>query len=335
MNRRMLFYRLARARSTLPQILNMGISAASVLWWKFFKKGFVGSTPLILMVEPTDVCNFKCPLCDKGSGRLNRDSGYLKPAYFVKILDSAGSGLKMLYLWNQGEPFLNKELPAMIAAAKIRHIFCIVSTNGSLLERDAEAIAACGLDELIVSLDGADAETFNLYRRGGDFGKIVAGTKKLVQVRGKKSRPLISLQFLLLKHNYRQIEQFRRLQSETGADRILWKTAQVYSSAEAAEFLPADSSLSRYADAASLTLKRKRFDCRRILYSAVIDWNGNLVPCCFDKDENITLGNVLNDDLKSIWKSEKYREFRQKIAAGERPPMCANCTEGLERLFIS
>ena len=287
------------------------------------------------MIEPTNRCNFSCPLCDKGSGRLSRPEGIMSPEDLEKILLGAGPGLKMALLWNQGEPFINNKLTKMIRNLRERGIFTIVSTNGSLVSRNAEDIVASGLDELIISLDGSRKETYDLYRKGGDFDKIIAGVKRLAEVRGNSSKPLISLQFLLLKHNIDEIEEFKRLKKETGADRVLWKTVQVSNRSEADEYLPEDTQYTRYESRSDLRVKKRGFDCRRIIYSAVIDWNGNLVPCCFDKNENHVIGNVLQDGFSKVWFGREMMKFRQDIAAGNLPEMCYNCTEGLKRLFLN
>jgi radical SAM protein with 4Fe4S-binding SPASM domain len=173
-----------------------------------------------------------------------------------------------------------------------------------------------------------------LYRRGGNFSEILEGVKSVIRARGGKLRPLISLQFLLLRHNVAEIKSFQELAISIGAERILFKTAQVSSSAEADSYLPAEAKYSRYIDASSLKLKRKRLSCRRLLYSAVIDWNGNVIPCCFDKGEDFVMGNAFENSFGRVWRSEKFEQFRYCILHGERPAMCSNCTEGLEKLFI-
>jgi radical SAM protein with 4Fe4S-binding SPASM domain len=327
-------YHLAKRWLNFEQLAVSFSTVGAFLKWKITGKFGAPSLPLILMVEPTNYCNFACPLCDKGSGKLNRVEGKMSFDSFRNILDDIGKGVEILYLWNQGEPLLNSELTEMIAYAKRKGIFTIISVNGSLLKKYAEELVASNLDELIVSLDGASPETFKLYRRGGDFSEIIEGVKRVVQVRGRKSIPLISLQFLLLKHNIREIASFRHLAKSAGVDRVLLKTAQVSSTEEAETFLPQDSKLTRYIDNTNLVLKRKHFNCRRLLYSAVIDWNGNVVPCCFDKNEDFVMGNIFQTSFSQIWKGEKFRRFRDLILKGERPAMCSNCTEGVEKLFI-
>lgn len=323
-----------RYKLNLHQLSNLLSTVKGVVFFHLFKKYYPSQKPLILMIEPTNRCNFNCPLCDRGLGAITREEGIMSFSTFKNIINQAGKGLKLAMLWNQGEPLINKNFTEMVRYAKARNIFTVVSTNGSLLDRNAEKIVNSGLDELIISLDGATEKTFNLYRQGGDFNQIIEGVKKVVKLRGKRLSPLISLQFLLLKHNISEMEKFKDLAKEIGADRVLWKTVQVMDQNDAQEYLPENDKYSRYRKGKFGNLKRIYQGCRRILYSAVIDWNGNVVPCCFDKDEEYVVGNVLEDGLENVWRGEKYTKFRAQIASGDKPEMCSNCTEGLEKLFI-
>ncbi len=330
-----MIYILRKFQLTPQQIINGVWSYYNIIIWNKRKRGPITPAPLMLMIEPTNRCNFKCPLCDRGSGKLSREVGEMTYSQFKNIIDQAGRNLKAIYLWNQGEPLLNKQLPEFIEYAVRKRIFTVISTNGSMLERIATRLLKASPDEIIVSLDGASEESYKKYRRGGDFSKIIKGVQYLSQLRGRNIRPLISLQFLLLKHNIDELNRLNQLLDITGADRVLLKTVQVSSSREAGEYLPLERRLSRYNDYRELKLRRRRGGCYRIFYSAVINWNGDMTPCCFDKDANFTLGNVFIEGLRTIWQGEKFNSFRRAVISGRGPKMCNNCTEGLERLYIS
>ncbi|MBC8203885.1 MAG: radical SAM protein [FCB group bacterium] len=334
LNRRLVKYIYNKHRLNSSQFKLLIQILTVYLKWKTVKVIAAPPRPLILMVEPANRCNFNCPLCDRGAGLLNRPEGQMSLDSFSKLLDMAGRGLKLLMLWNQGEPFLNKNLLDMVKLAKKQKVFTVISSNGSLIDRSIDKIIESGLDEIIISLDGLDTETYNMYRRGGDFDKIVDNIKLLSDARGGRLKPLISLQFLLLKSNSSLINRFKDFAESIGADRALLKTVQVSNPAQAEEFLPEDNRLSRYTDRDGRMIKRRRDECRRILYSAVIDWNGNMVPCCFDKDEHCLMGNIFEEGFDECWRGEKFRKFRKNILTGNRPAMCGNCTEGLEKLFL-
>ena len=64
-------------------------------------------------------------------------------------------------------------------------------------------------------------------------------------------------------------------------------------------------------------------------HSCVATWDGEIVPCCFDKDADYSMGNLSNNTLQEIWENKLYREFRKKLLTARKEiDICTNCTEG-------
>jgi radical SAM protein with 4Fe4S-binding SPASM domain len=140
-----------------------------------------------------------------------------------------------------------------------------------------------------------------------------------------------------MKHNEGEIAQARALARRLGADRLSLKTAQVYTQADAETFLPTHERHSRYRyDAEGLVTKAPVVNnCKHLWYSTVVNWDGSVSPCCFDKDGRHSLGNTLNDrSLSQVWEGVAYRDFRNTILSDRASvPMCSNCSEGLKGQF--
>ena len=140
-----------------------------------------------------------------------------------------------------------------------------------------------------------------------------------------------------MKHNESEIRAASRLAGDLGVDRLSLKTAQVYTESEAEIYLPTDGRFSRYRDnAGALTMNGKITNsCRHLWYSTVINWDGAISPCCFDKDAHYGLGNVLNGQtFDQVWAGEAYTDFRNAILTDRASvPICNNCSEGLKGLF--
>jgi len=45
--------------------------------------------------------------------------------------------------------------------------------------------------------------------------------------------------------------------------------------------------------------------CWKMWHSCVITWDGDVVPCCFDKDAKIKLGSIAHNSFQKAWKSKK------------------------------
>ena len=52
-----------------------------------------------------------------------------------------------------------------------------------------------------------------------------------------------------------------------------------------------------------------------------------MIPCCVDYNANLMIGNIQNDTIPNLWKSEKLNLLREQHLKGEFPDTCANCNE--------
>lgn len=111
--------------------------------------------PSNLLIEPTNICNLKCPGCPTGCGILKRPKGYMALDNFKKIIDDCEGNLERAMLWNYGEPFLNKDLFKMIKSARSKNIKVVTSTNAHFLPGKIDELVDSGINKVIVSLDGA------------------------------------------------------------------------------------------------------------------------------------------------------------------------------------
>ncbi|MDP6779931.1 MAG: SPASM domain-containing protein [Candidatus Latescibacteria bacterium] len=298
--------------------------------------------PFVLMVEPTSICNLSCPLCASGNGTLARRAGTMALDSFSRVLEKQARDLVLLMLWNQGEPFINRDLTGMVRLAKARNITTVTSTNGHFIRSPEEAddVVDSGLDEIIVSLDGATPETYVKYRVGGDFERVIDGARLLVAAKRRRASatPLIHLQFIVMKQNEDEIDAARDLARELQVDHFSVKTAQVYTSDEASTFLPRDNRYSRYRSREGDPVMKSRIPntCRHLWYSTVVNWDGTVSPCCFDKNGQFPLGDALDNgrSFDEIWSGPDYTAFRNAMLKDRSSiPICSNCSEGLDGLF--
>ena len=325
---------------TAKRLWNAGLAVSSYLLSGILKKNFVWGLPFILTVEPTNICNLKCPLCVTGNGKMSRKAGLLDFETFKKIIDEMGGTIFYLLLYQQGEPFINKDFLKFVEYAKKNRIFVTTSTNAHYFNPEtAQRTVTSGLDSVIVSIDGSDQESYEIYRVDGNLEKVKKGVRNLVREKIKQNSktPLIYIQFIVMRHNEHQITEMKNLTKDLGADKLLIKTVQVETLKEANEWLPGEKDLRRYQLEGDL-LKPKRIGrgpCPRPWTSSLINWDGSVVPCCFDKNGKHTFGSFQKEnEFDKIWHSRKYENFRTKMLT-ERSALdiCSNCSQGL-RLYL-
>jgi len=292
--------------------------------------------PEAISIEPATTCNLHCPECPVGNATLKRSSTYLMFTDFRTVIDKVAPWCQYLSLYFQGESFMNKSIVPMIRYAKEKNIFVAIATNGHFFnDTTAEKVVRSKLDKLIISLDGATEDIYSRYRIGGNFNTVVSGIKKIIEWKKRlnTARPLLVIQFIVFKHNEHQINDMKNMVANLGNVRLEIKTAQIYGLAGKQNLLPKNPKLSRYyIDDAQLHIKSKLPNrCWRMWHSAVITAQGYWVPCCFDKDANFTMGNIISEDLNKIWKNKLYQQFRIQIFRNRKAiDMCRNCTENLK-----
>ena len=294
--------------------------------------------PISISVEPTATCNLHCPECPSGNGELTRFKGNIDFLLYKKIIDEAAPYLLNLILYFQGEPFLNKEIFKLIEYASVKKkIYTIISTNGHFLDDEtSKKIIRSGLDKIIISLDGTTPETYEKYRKNGQFETVISGIKSIVSQKEKlKSKtPVIVIQFLVFKFNEHQIRDIKELSRELKVDKLELKTAQIYDFEKDKELIPSIEKYSRYRKNTNgnYEIKSKlKNRCRRLWEASVITNTGEVLPCCFDKDAKYSGGNINLFNFKATNNNEKTVNFRKNLLKNRKQiDICRNCTEGLK-----
>lgn len=291
--------------------------------------------PFFISIEPTTSCNLRCPQCPSGLREFTRPTGMLQNQLFEKIILQTKKHLHSLTFYFQGEPYLNPDFLKMVSFASNNNIFTITSTNAHYLtEENAKQTILSKLDKLIISVDGITQEVYEKYRIGGDYDKVIAGTKEILKQKKllNSSSPHVVWQFVVFKTNEHQIEAVKKLGKELGVDEVKIKTAQIYDFENGHDLIPDQEEYARYkkGDSGKFELKNKLLNqCWRMWQGCVITWDGKIVPCCFDKDAKYKLGNLEKDTFESIWFSDSYNNFRRSILKSRNQiDICTNCTEG-------
>jgi len=291
--------------------------------------------PGFISVEPANFCQLQCPECPVGKMRTKKsDAQFFDDSVFKNLIDELKSTLYHIIFYFQGEPLLNKNLPEMIRYAHRAGIYTSTSTNAQMLNAEtAKSLVESGLDKLIVSIDGTTQETYEKYRQGGSLEKATEGVKQVLKWRKtlKSKTPFLEIQFLVLKTNEHEMTEIQKLAKTLGADKLTFKTAQLYDFENGHELLTSIKKYARYEQRADGKYHIKGSQpnrCWRLWSGAVVTANGDVLPCCFDKSSDFPFGNINKNSFSECWHSEKALDFKQKILQNRKQfEICRNCTE--------
>lgn len=269
--------------------------------------------PYLLTMEPTNRCNLRCPLCPTGRGLQGRPPQTLDMAAFERILEEVGPYVYMINFQNWGEPTLARQLPEMIAKAHAARIATTVATNGNYSPKLNARLIEAGLDNLIVAIDGATQESHQKYRVQGKLALVKENVRQLVDARDQigKRRPYVEVQFLVFEYNRHEIPAIWRLAGECRADGLLIRAAVA----------PGNTANRRRF----YTWNEERNFCRRFWYTASINADLGVTPCCnffFRQDD---LGNVGSGSFDSVWNGDTYVRNRVAVVNRDFEQLHANC----------
>lgn len=321
------------ATLTLKKIGNLLKNRASFVWSVIARSGSIAGAPVTLSIEPSACCQLHCPECVLGAGMLKRHNRFIDFELYKKAIEQNKNTLCYLTLYFQGEPLLAPRFFDMVSYAVKSGIFTATSTNAQNIDDViAEKIVASGLNKLIISLDGVTQQSYERYRKGGKIENVIAAIEKINDEKAKKSvsTPNIELQFIVFRHNENEIGAFKRLAESLKVQKVTVKTAQIYDFQNKENLIPTQQKFSRYTYKNSkwqLRNKQHNF-CLRQWQGSVITTDGEVVPCCFDKNAGFSFGRLQNSDFSEIWHGTQAARFRQRILHNRADiEICRNCSE--------
>ena len=319
--------------------------------------------PVCLYLETTNRCNLLCTTCPRTYEELEPPAD-MSWELFRSIVDQIPD-LPRAVLHGVGEPMLVKNLPRMVRHLKDRGTYVLFNTNGTVLnEKNGRALIAADLDELRVSFDAANAESYRAIRGKNYFNRILrnVGAFRALQEREGHAKPRVSAWLTGLRETIEELPDFVRVAAETGVkevylqrlvffnenaigkarpDQALYEqlsrdeAAYIDRAAALASSLGVTFSASGAASEPGLSLKRHDSGspwslCRRPWTVMYITANGRALPCCiapFSQRgyENYTLGDATQQTLREIWTGPAYRDFRTALLSNAPPAACANC----------
>ena len=135
-----------------------------------------------IRVSVTDRCNFRCQYCMPAEGLpwLDR-SQILTFEEITRVVGLlAAMGVHDVRLTG-GEPLVRRELPRLVAMiAMIDDVHDLsLTTNGFLLERDADALVAAGIQRFNVSIDSLQRDRFYALTRRDALAQVLRGLEAL------------------------------------------------------------------------------------------------------------------------------------------------------------
>ncbi len=269
--------------------------------------------------EVTDHCNASCIMCPRDKHAEGREHGIMDLDQYKKSIDEVVLlGAKKIVLTGFGEPFMDRTLEEKIRYAKSKGLNTYIISNASLINaKRAEGIIEAGLDELRVSFYGMSHDTYDKVMRNLNFDVTMKNLMTLLELRAAKGskKPRLEISYLMMKENEQDTEKFKEFWGARADAIEIWKPHN---------FGDGRDYRTRLED---LTVKTT---CGRPENGPLqIQWNGEVIPCCYDYNNQVILGNAFEQPVMDVLNNQKYRMLR--VAHRDKEfaafPYCNQCDQ--------
>lgn len=288
------------------------------------------SIPMILFVDPSNICNFKCRFCPNGNYKLIKNTGrwqgIMNFDLYKKIIDDLrefDKPLKVLRLYKEGEPLINKRFADMVRYAKKSGMvnYIDTTTNGYLLEPERiKPILDAGLDRINISVYGmSDKQFLEFSGVKVNFKKFVKNIINLYEMKGNCEICIkITGDFMTEEEKNRFFDTFGDY-----ADRIfIENVAPCWYDFNVEERLGVNITKGIYNQPISDVNT-----CPYIFYSTTINSDGSVSLCFLDWKRKLLVGDVRKQSLKEIWNGNVLFNNQIENLKGNRMknPICSKC----------
>lgn len=293
--------------------------------------------PEAIRLEASSACQLRCPTCPTTKGQTHKfiGTGVLKSKDFVRLLDNGQGSIRYVELANYGEAFLNPEMIEIMRIADERGVgvSCHSGANlNTVRDEVLEAIVKYRMRDITCSIDGASDETYRIYRRRGNFTKVIENIRKINEYKRTYNSPYPNLvwQFVIFGHNEHEIAKARALAEEldmTFLPKLSWEDGfSPIKNPE--EVLQASGLGATTTDEYNRETKSIYMGsiCRQLWDAPQINYDGRVLGCCTNFWADFG-GNAFEDYDGAI-NSENIRYARAmlmgQVAPREDIP-CATC----------
>lgn len=315
----------------------------------YLKTHFDITKPLIIRINTSDRCNYRCPFCNHWARKHYEEELDLETwsEIFSNIAKfTRGAVIQFV----GGEPFVRTDFLDIVSACVKSGLKWGIVTNGSGLKGlNISRIIELNPMNVDISIDGATAAIHDQSRQvPGSFKKITTGIKALSIANDKaenlgKGRFSIRLKCVVHKLNAATLPEMVSMVSELGADSIDFTPLRPMANADNSIFEIKEEKTKNDLSASIKTLLKLQqtgspietspsklrsimdhvekkhvchghIQCRAGMRDFMIGPSGNVQSCWYYPK----IGNVKQETIKNIWHSKKAKKFRKTALTCEK-----------------
>jgi radical SAM protein with 4Fe4S-binding SPASM domain len=272
--------------------------------------------PPCIQIEPTSICNYRCPFCyqidEEFTKKSNGMMGMMTLELFKQIIDQSEEKCEAITLASRGEPLICPDIEAMLRYAGGKFLALKLNTNAWFLdERICYAILESGVNTVVFSADAASEPSYSRLRVNGELQRV-----------------------------YKNIEQFRDIRERHFPDSLIVTRVSGVKVVGTDELEDMEKFWGELVDQVAFVkysswentyeqpVNKIETPCSDLWRRMFVWWNGDINPCDVDFKSHLSIGNISSKNLSRLWQSPKYRALRESHQNQKRLHCepCNRCT---------
>lgn len=282
----------------------------------------LNTRPSWFWIEPTNHCNLRCIMCPNGMDQVTVEKGFMDFGLYCRIIDEISPFASAITLAVGGESLLHPRFFDMALYAAQKGVKVLLNTNATLLDQKrAERMLDSGFSAISFAFDGFTKSMYEKARVGADFDRTLGNI--LCFLRLKQSMGLqapytvLSILKLGLEEPSEEEKKSFLLQFRGLVDEVRLREVSTWGST--------------FKDATGFSFRKAERlypPCSRIWSTAVIGWNGDVLPCIYNANHEYVLGNMREQKFAGIWNGERMLALRKSMLDNSYlslSPLCEHC----------
>ncbi|HEX2036585.1 MAG TPA: radical SAM/SPASM domain-containing protein [Chloroflexota bacterium] len=282
--------------------------------------------PLKLHLEPTSVCNLRCPMCPQAIDAVKGNNGYIDLQVYRKIVDEAAGFAREINLFFRGEPLLHKSMAELLRYGRSKGARLHVNTNATILrEKQSRMLIEDGASKVTISFDGPDKATYEQMRKGATYEKTLENVRQFLRlVKEYRSNgwrtPYTVMQVILPYDPQSPGPQVPRHMKELFAGLPVDEWDPIWPHGWAGV-------MQENGVVQAQPYGTNYHPCNWLWKSLAIYWDGRVASCCADFSGDQIIGDVKTQSLQEIWNGEAMVRLRRLQVEGryKEASLCSGC----------
>ncbi|MBN8696414.1 MAG: radical SAM protein [Bacteroidetes bacterium] len=303
-------------------------------YWLYYGNNLIKRKTSIteINIEFVSYCNLRCKLCsldhEKTKVRMSPDT--LSHFFNEFLNDNRFKSVKTIHLYNAGEVLLHPKLEEMLSiirkykekAAKEKKHFPKIAllTNAAILDEENSIILIRSgvLDHIRFSMDGGNKEKFEEMRLRAKWDVFVKNISTFCELNNKSETPIPTGIITLVEyenklHTKWMSDEFKKLLNMVDGYELRY-----------AHNWGGDVEIEELKNR---NKKAYKVGCSLLMHQLVLLPNGDITVCCADLNSKGVIGNILKEDLFTIYKKPQRLEMLHKFMKGKKKEidLCKDC----------